>query len=157
MEDNHNELLEFVDSLAALLHEATRPLYRKRSEYPIDDIALYENSLLATALYDRYYGIKPSKEQAEAVAVEEGSYQRLLKLYEDSSDDPAKAITEYCDAMNGVIDERAFSKGGTHFILTPNLFSYSSRIEEILLSYKRKRRHGETKSREKRKSLALDA
>ena len=41
METNNNKLLEFIDSMADLLHEVTRPLYRKRSEYPIDENALY--------------------------------------------------------------------------------------------------------------------
>ncbi len=109
METNNNKLLEFIDSMADLLHEVTRPLYRKRSEYPIDENALYENSLLSAA--------------------EKGSYQRLLERYQESSDRPAAAIAEYCGAMNGVIDERAFSKGGSHFVLTPNLFSYAGRIE----------------------------
>lgn len=137
METNNNKLLEFIDSMADLLHEVTRPLYRKRSEYPIDENALYENSLLSAALYDRYFGYQPSEEQAAAISIEKGSYQRLLERYQESSDRPAAAIAEYCGAMNGVIDERAFSKGGSHFVLTPNLFSYAGRIEELLLSYKR--------------------
>jgi len=147
METNNNKLLEFIDSMADLLHEVTRPLYRKRSEYPIDENALYENSLLSAALYDRYFGYQPSEEQAAAISIEKGSYQRLLERYQESSDRPAAAIAEYCGAMNGVIDERAFSKGGSHFVLTPNLFSYAGRIEELLLSYKRKNKTTSGKSR----------
>ena len=147
METNNNKLLEFIDSMADLLHEVTRPLYRKRSEYPIDENALYENSLLSAALYDRYFGYQPSEEQAAAISIEKGSYQRLLERYQESSDRPAAAIAEYCGAMNGVIDERAFSKGGSHFVLTPNLFSYAGRIEELLLSYKRKCKTTSGKSR----------
>ena len=147
METNNNKLLEFIDSMADLLHEVTRPLYRKRSEYPIDENALYENSLLSAALYDRYFGYQPSEEQAAAISIEKGSYQRLLERYQESSDRPAAAIAEYCGAMNGVIDERAFSKGGSHFVLTPNLFSYAKRIEELLLSYKRKSKTTSGKSR----------
>lgn len=147
METNNNKLLEFIDSMADLLHEVTRPLYRKRSEYPIDENALYENSLLSAALYDRYFGYQPSEEQAAAISIEKGSYQRLLERYQESSDRPAAAIAEYCGAMNGVIDERAFSKGGSHFVLTPNLFSYAGRIEELLLSYKRKNKATSGKSR----------
>jgi hypothetical protein len=147
METNNNKLLEFIDSMADLLHEVTRPLYRKRSEYPIDENALYENSLLSAALYDRYFGYQPSEEQAAAISIEKGSYQRLLERYQESSDRPAAAIAEYCGAMNGVIDERAFSKGGSHFVLTPNLFSYAGRIEELLLSYRRKSKTTSGKSR----------
>lgn len=147
METNNNKLLEFIDSMADLLHEVTRPLYRKRSEYPIDENALYENSLLSAALYDRYFGYQPSEEQAAAISIEKGSYQRLLERYQESSDRPAAAIAEYCGAMNGVIDERAFSKGGSHFVLTPNLFSYAGRIEELLLSHKRKSKTTSGKSR----------
>ena len=147
METNNNKLLEFIDSMADLLHEVTRPLYRKRSEYPIDENALYENSLLSAALYDRYFGYQPSEEQAAAISIEKGSYQRLLERYQESSDRPAAAIAEYCGAMNGVIDERAFSKGGSHFVLTPNLFSYAGRIEELLLTKKKKSKTTSGKSR----------
>jgi hypothetical protein len=147
METNNNKLLEFIDSMADLLHEVTRPLYRKRSEYPIDENALYENSLLSAALYDRYFGYQPSEEQAAAISIEKGSYQRLLERYQESSDRPAAAIAEYCGAISGVIDERAFSKVGSHFVLTPNLFSYVGRIEELLLSYKRKSKTTSGKSR----------
>jgi hypothetical protein len=98
-------------------------------------------------LYDRYFGYQPSEEQAAAISIEKGSYQRLLERYQESSDRPAAAIAEYCGAMNGVIDERAFSKGGSHFVLTPNLFSYAGRIEELLLSYKRKSKTTSGKSR----------
>ncbi|MBP5091427.1 MAG: hypothetical protein J6328_02585 [Bacilli bacterium] len=138
MGTNENRVLEFIESMADLLHEVTRPLYRKRSEYPVDEVALYENTIQATALFDRYFGYKPTEEQAMAISTEPGSYQRLIESYEASSDQPAAAITEYCGAMNGVIDERAFSKNRTHFIMTPNLYSYAGRIEELLLAYKKK-------------------
>ena len=135
---DENRLLEFVDAMADLLHDATRPFYRKRSEYPVDADALYENSLLSTALYDRYLGIKPTIEQATLVSSEAGSYQRLLERYGESSDQPTAAIAEYCGAMNGVLDERAYSKGKSHFVMTPNLFGYAGRIEELLREYRNK-------------------
>ena len=140
MVNNDNKLLEFIDSMADLLHEISRPLYRRRSEYPVDETALYENALLSTALFDRYFGLRPSEEQAEVIASEAGSYQRLLERYNESSDKPTAAIAEYCGAMNGVIDERAFSKGRSHYIATPNLYSYAGKIEELLSSYRIKKR-----------------
>lgn len=108
MEQDQLESLKFTrfaQSLNSLIFEESLNIYRKRSEFPIDQELLLENLKLARDLYDRF--------------LHEGDKKAL--------------IYAYCDSLTDLVGKKADAKANSGYFAYMDYRCLSARIYELLM------------------------
>ena len=134
-----DELQEFVEFTANLLHESTGPFFRgpKSKGYPVDEQALRENAYYASILFCLGKTIVPRKDYIKAVdetETDDEAYERALKTYEIWGEgDLSSAVMLYCQKVNDIVGRRGVAKSETGYCLISDFKARQQAILSALL------------------------
>ena len=122
----------FVSRANNLIHETTKPFYRFRSEYPINDDLLKKCSILSAAYYFRRKGIQPTLSIVEDLGMSEEEFREVQVFYERFSEDPRACFYDYSFEVEKLIKESAQSRGALGYIMVPQFCGKRREIDSYL-------------------------